>query len=534
MKKTYFLLLLFWVPLLANAQDKDIFDPAFITELKMTFQDANWSHILDSLKQKGNEKRLLADVEYNGKLYKGVGVRYKGNSSYFNVSKSGDIKLPFNLDFNHTIKDQKLPGGYDKLKLSNIFRDPSFLREVLSYEIAGRYMPAPKANFIKVYANGVYLGLYNNTESIDEDFLEKHFQEEKGILIKCDPIWSYEESPNCPKGDKSSLQYLGPDSACYRGLYEVKGENGWLELIQLTKTLESQPEKLDSVFDVDKALWMMAFNIVLVNLDSYTGQFCHNYYLYQDSHGVFHPLVWDMNLSFGGFRYDGLGAALTNTAMQELSPFVHYKQNNEKRPLITNLLGNSLYRKIYIAHIKTILNDYFLNDAYLKRAEELQTLIDPYVKEDQNKLYSYEAFQQNLDISTKAGNVSIIGIKELMEPRRKYLASHPLIAKAQPLIASTQSLDLGTEVVFEAKIEGTSKAWLFFRELGGGAFKKVEMFDDGGHNDQSANDNIWAATVPKGEKNMHYFYVAEGEANASLSPERAAHEFYEFIVEKAK
>jgi hypothetical protein len=32
--------------------------------------------------------------------------------------------------------------GYGTLKLANVYNDPSFVREVLSYEIARKYMPA--------------------------------------------------------------------------------------------------------------------------------------------------------------------------------------------------------------------------------------------------------------------------------------------------------------------------------------------------------------------------------------------------------
>ena len=276
----------------AQDEDFDVYAIDSIREVRITFAEENWENILDSLKQRGYDQRLIGNVEYGGKTYEGAGVRYKGNSSYFSVRKSGASKLPFNIDVNITNKKDKMPGGYDKLKLSNVFRDPSFLREVLSYEIANQYMPSPRANFVKVYVNDEYLGLYNNTESVDDEFLERHYGEHKGVLIKCDPIWGHKQPSVCKEGEKASLQFLGNDSVCYKGLYELKSEYGWAELINLTKVLEKNPERLEEIFNVDQALWMLAFNIVLVNLDSYTGRFCHNFYLYQDKKGVFHPIVY--------------------------------------------------------------------------------------------------------------------------------------------------------------------------------------------------------------------------------------------------
>jgi len=513
------------------AQEEDnsgLFEVGKVKELRLFFEESNWEYALDSFKQQGYEQRLVGDAVFDGKKYKGVGVRYKGNSSYFNVRKSGSSKLPFNIDFNHTDKNQKLPGGVDKIKLSNVFRDPSFIREVLSYEIARRYMPAPRANFVRLFINDAYLGVYNNTESVEDEFLKHYFRDDEGILFKCDPIWGFKELPNCPDGDKASLQYLGPDSICYRGLYEVKSDFGWQKLIELTWILGKEPGKLDSIFNIDQALWMLAFNMVLVNLDSYTGRFCHNYYLYRDKEGVFHPIVWDMNLSFGGFRYDGAkGSPLTDEEMQTLSPFIHYKEKNEKRPLITQLLSDNLYRKMYVAHIRTILNDYFVDSTYLKRAEEIHGIVGKFIKSDTNKLYDYESFKKNLYETAKADKVNIIGIAELMGPRAKYLMEHPLVSKEPPLISEVKHLDFEDIVVFNAKLEGAESGWLFYRYGRLGPWRKLEMFDDGGHDDRMAEDGVWGATVKKKEgKDIQYFFVAENEYTAALSPERASFEIY--------
>jgi hypothetical protein len=511
-----------------QSDDFDIYDINTIREVKITFKEQNWDYILDSLKQRGYDQRLIGDVEYGGKVYKGAGVRFKGNSSYFSVRKSGYSKLPFNIDMNETNKDDKMPGGYDKLKLSNIFRDPSFMREVLSYEIAGNYMPASRCNFVKLFVNGEYMGLYNNTESVDDEFLDRYYDEHKGVLFKCDPIWGYESPSSCREGEKASLQYLGDDPVCYKGKYEIKSDDGWNELVKLTRMLDKNPEKLDSIFNVDQALWMLAFNITLVNLDSYTGRFCHNYYLYQDETGVFHPIIWDMNLSFGGFRYLGVEERLkplTNEEMKTLSPFSHYKQKNEKRPLITNLLAIPLYRKVYLAHIRTILNDHFIDSSYLERARELQSLVDEHVMRDTNKLYEYPAFKDNLEKSAKADKVSIIGIAELMQDRTKYLNNHSLLSKPAPEIKKVEHLDFGDLFTFTAELEGAERAWLFYRYGNKGAFRKLEMFDDSGHADGMEGDGVWGASLDDKGEIIQYYVVAEGEHIASLMPERAAFEF---------
>lgn len=535
MKRLTFLIFLTHVlacAVLAQEEEPDIYNPDSVRQVRIYFEEENWDDILDSLKQAGLDQRLIATVKFAGETYEGAGIRYKGNSSYFNVRKNDYAKLPFNIDVNETHKDKKMPGGYDKLKLSNVFRDPSFLREALSYKIANRYMVSPRANYVRVFINDEYFGLYNNTESVDEELLERFFggnyEDETGVLFKCDPVWSHQPPEGCTKGEKSSLQYLGPDPECYMGNYEIKSDSGWAELVSLTDILNNHPEKIDSVLAVDEALWMLAFNITLVNLDSYTGRFCHNYYLYQDADGVFHPIIWDLNLSFGGFRYDGLGKPLGLEDMQTLSPFTHYKQKNEKRPLITQLLGNDLYRKMYVAHVRTIVQDFFADSTYLYEAMQMQERIRPYVKADTNKLYNVEAFEKNLYESARANKVKIVGIKELMEPRTKYLNNHPLVGYEPPKIDTIEYIDLGEEAIFATRLEGATRAWLFYRNSTKGNFRAVEMLDDGASGDEMEADQIYGVVVPYTniDEPIQYFIVAENERTAALSPERASFEYH--------
>lgn len=510
----------------AQEQQPSFFDHNLLPEIRIYFEQENWAAMLDSLKEVGNDDRLEAAIEVDGRRYEGVGVRYKGNSSFNSVSEGGDEKLPFNIKVDYQEEDDRLPGGFEKIKLSNVFRDPSFLREVLSYDIARRYMPAPRANYAKLFVNDQYLGLYNNTESVEDKFIFENFGSRKGTLIKCDPSWGFQPPPGCPEGDHASLEYLGEDSLCYTGLYEMKSEYGWSDLIRLTHTLDQAPDSLEQLLDIDQTLWMLAFNNVLVNLDSYNGLLCHNYYLYRDTFGLFHPIVWDMNLSFGGFRHaGGEEGALSNEEMQRLSPFLHYR--NEKRPLISKLLANPLYRKLYIAHIRTILHENFTNGRYLEKAKSLQEIIGAEVKADSNKLYTYNDFLHNLDSTTTVDNRDIIGIVELMEGRRAYLSKHPLIVKTPPQIKEVNHKQEGDVISIYASIRDADKAWLYHRRAGKGNFQRLPMSPRQSESDgvTGAAEQLWSVSIPY-DPAVQYYLVAEDDRTVSLSPERASREFY--------
>lgn len=503
---------------LVSAQEIEFFDWTNIPELHLRFYDANWHDQLDSMKQTGSDRRLLADLTYQGITYDSVGVRYKGNSSFHATTRDEERKLPFNIKLDE-VKNHELPGGCDKIKLSNVFRDPTFVREVISYEIARQYMPAPRANFAMLYVDGEYLGLYTNTESIDKSFLRARFGDSgKGTTFKCDPTWGAKQPDRCPQGDKASLMYLGPDPNCYFSLYEKKSDRGWTDLIELTRVLAKEPNRIQDALNIELTLWMLAFNNILVNLDSYTGRLCHNYYLYRDSSGRFNPVVWDMNLSLGGFRYDGGGKALSNEELWQLSPFLHF--NNPKRPLISTLLRNPQYRKRYIACLRTLVEDHLTNGQLLDRVKELTTFIAPRVKEDPNRLYSLKDFELNQEETTEAGGAFIIGIKELIEGRITYLSDHPLFQKVAPKVDEFKAAIDGNEVIFSLKSDTGCTVKVYTRSGAPLPYLAYDMKDDGTSGDHQADDGLYSVSIPY-QSGMQYYFTAENEEAMTLVPRNA-------------
>ncbi len=522
MKKIYLLLITFALSFSIQAQD--LYDLNRVRDVKITFKQENWSKILNTYKEDGKNKRLTASITIDGIKYDGVGVRHKGNSSYYNVRKSGSTKLPFNIKADHKKKGQTFAGGYTALKLSNIFRDPSCVREVLAYEIAGKYMPAPRANFVRLYINGELLGLYNSTESVDEKFLATNFGTDDGTLIKCDPDWHGKTNPGCKKGQNGSLNYLGKDSLCYYDFYEMKSKHGWGDLVNLTKTIQDSPDKLGKVMNIDRALWMLAYNNVLVNLDSYTGRLCHNYYIYKDQNGIFNTIPWDMNMNFGGFRFLDDKTILNVEKLQKMSILTNYK--NENRPLISKILTNKKYRKIYLAHVRTILKENFSNGEYEKRGKAIQRIIDRYVKDDTNKLYTYEDFKSNLNESAKAGKTPIVGITELMSGRIEYLEAHPLLSKVPPTLSNIQANKFDDDTTVTVDVKDGENVHMYYREKGFGVFKRMIMNDKGENGDSSEGDNTFSGIIPL-TKNVEYYILALNEDAAMFSPERAAFEVHE-------
>ena len=140
---------------ISSFSQSNFYDLDSIREIRLNFNDTNWDNLLDSFYVVGDKDRILADLTIDGTTYDSVGVRYKGFSSV-SVNR---VKNPFNIKLDYIIDGQDHQ-GIDKLKLSNVYQDPSFVREVLSYEISRKYMPSSQANFTNLYINDTLWGLY--------------------------------------------------------------------------------------------------------------------------------------------------------------------------------------------------------------------------------------------------------------------------------------------------------------------------------------------------------------------------------------
>jgi hypothetical protein len=504
------------------AAQTTLYDLNTLQKIEIFFSIPDWDYRMDTAKY-GSEGYTMADyVIINGITFDSVGIKYKGNSSF----DSTRVKNPLHIELD-AYKNQAYQGIKD-IKLGNGYADPSLIREVLAYKILENYMECPRANFAQVYINGNYVGLYSNEESINKQFLSNHFFSSNKTFIKCNPI------VNPGPASKSNLKYISTDSTQYFNFYEIKSNYGWNNLVNLCDTVTNYPASIGTVVDIDRAIWMLAFNNVLINLDSYSGAFCQNYYLYKDATLRYNPIIWDLNMSFGSFSFLGAGsgslATLTVTNMQQLPLNIHSTDNYW--PLIKNIMSDATYKRMYAAHVRTITNEFFANNAYQTLATQLQTTVDTAAASDNNKFYTYTQFQNGLTGNVISGSYTIPGIANLMGPRVTFLQSTADFTNTAPTISSvtpgSTSPLIGSSVSITAQVinTNTNGVYLGYRFANTQKFTRILMYDDGLHNDGAAGDNVYGATFTMSNLQAQYYIYAENANCGMFSPERAEHEFY--------
>jgi hypothetical protein len=507
-----------------SLSQNNFYDINQIREIRIEFSQNNWDEILDSLfTNYGENARLEGTITLDQQTFYHVGVRYKGFSSW----DEDQVKSPFNIDLNYRYPNQNYQ-GFVKLKLSNVIRDPSFVREALSYEIARKYMPASRANFARVYVNDVYLGLYTNVEAVDKPFVQKKYNSDNHTFVKGSPA-----NLVFPYGENANLAYShGDDSLGYASFYKLESEYGWSDVFRLINILNNDTSQIPSVLNIDRTLWMHAFNYALLNLDSYIG-YSQNYYLYEDDHGIFNPILWDLNMSFGSFRNtDGTQLNLSISEMKELNPIgILYSSSTlfSSRPLIKNLINNGTYRRMFLAHMRTIMNENIRNNEYYQRARAMQDTIDYWVLSDTNKFYSYTNFVKNIDTTIGPTSNQFPGLRDIMTGRLNYLdtldgfSGYPEIKE---ITHAPEIIVTGENIQVNLKASKSARVYLYYRSSSDALFQSLKMFDDGLHNDGMLNDSIFGVNFTISGPVLQYYFYAENDSAGTFSPERAAFEYY--------
>lgn len=365
------------------------FNPEIVHNLSIDISTENWENILaNPLDEEYHE----ASITFNGVTLDSVAIRTKGGSSLRSVSQSTSDRYSFKIDINEYVDGQKF-FGLKKFTLQNSFNDPSYMREVIAYDLLEEMgVPAPEHAYVNVYINDELFGFYLMVEVIDGEFLENHFANSNGDLYK-------------PDGTGSDLQWISDDITSYSDINlqnnEETTDNG--AFMNLVEQLDNGSEE---VIDVDMLLRYMSVSVALSNLDSYHGTLAHNYYIY-DQDGVFTLLPWDFNESFGTFS---MGC---RDDIRELYIDEPTSESLSSRPLVANVFTNQDNLDVYHEYLWQLINGSLADEAFSERVAEIADLISEHVANDPTSFYGHSLFEQNLDSS--AGQ--FYGLTSFMEYR---------------------------------------------------------------------------------------------------------------------
>jgi spore coat protein H len=313
-----------------------------------------------------------ADLEFEGRRFKDVAVRYKGNGTF--LESRGSLKRSFKIDLDRFAARRKL-AGVSKLNLHSNVTDPSSMNEPLAFRLhrdAG--VPAPRTAYARVYLtvpgkhDRRFLGLYTIVEDVDRDFIEANFQTRKGTLFK--PVGS------------NLFADLGEDWAKYRQTYDPKfgltdaASRRIIDLCRLLATagdaeLES---RLGEFLDLDEVARYLAVMVWLSDLDGILGPGQNLYAYLHPRTGKLSFIPWDQDHSWGQFPMRG-----TQEQREDLSIRKPWQGDI---PYLTRLFKVEAFKKPYLARLEEFSRTIFKPQRIGGQVDEIAAAIRPVVKEE--------------------------------------------------------------------------------------------------------------------------------------------------------
>lgn len=251
-----------------------VFDPHKLLRVEITMLPADWDvlraqtrSMIDAMAKDRHPDSaespfswFKAELKLNGVAVPNVGVRKKG----FVGSLDRD-KPSLKLDFKRFEKGRKI-AGLKQLTLNNNKQDPAAIHQFLAFKFfrdAG--LPASRANHALVTVNGETLGLYSNVESVDDEFIQRHFKGEPGTLYE-GTITDFVDG--------------------WADKFETKlgGGNNFADIKQVIAATAANDEQLLAelarVIDLDQFYRFWATEVLLRHWDGYAGN-RNNFFIYR-------------------------------------------------------------------------------------------------------------------------------------------------------------------------------------------------------------------------------------------------------------
>jgi spore coat protein CotH len=313
------------------------------------------------------------DLSFDGKTFKDVGIRYKGNYTYMATARS--LKKSLKLDMDRNVKGQKLD-GLTMLNLHCGVSDPWKAREAFSFAFfrsAG--VPAPRTSILELTLtvpdkyDKEYVGVYTLTEQVNKGFLKRHFKDGSGMVLK-------------PEGLQGGLAHFGSNWMAYENRYRPEDpptDDQKKRLIDFTRLINNGSDEefardIGSYLDVDAFLRFIAANALLSNMDSYLG-YGHNYYLYLvPSTNKFVFIPWDLDLSLATWPAAGMPE-------QQVELSIHHPHAGQNK-LIDRIFAIKEHKERYLAIVNELLSTSFTKAKLIESLDEIEkALKEPMAKE---------------------------------------------------------------------------------------------------------------------------------------------------------
>ncbi|OUM61117.1 hypothetical protein PIROE2DRAFT_12953 [Piromyces sp. E2] len=337
-----------------------------IDKLFSTYADTTSSQNETKEKDEFKTKKASMTVEINNEIKKFDKLTFKlGGNSARRFGKQG---------FNINIRGGDKLYGRSQFKLRADPSEATYLRSKLICDIHNRLgLPSISANYVTLYINEEYMGLYILMDAIKPSWTGYVFDDENTTTLY-----------QCKKRD-SKLTLQSSYNNCKNENEDVKDNKEWYNFLLALDNANSVTD-IENILDIDQFLTEMAIEYLTGAFDHYLN-FGHNFYMYLPkndtkwkflSYDFDFDLGQDIDLSKIGILIVDLPEQLNNINMDY--PNYSFEEWAKPNHLIDILILKDPHRFEEI--LKDIVTKVFNPAILFPHIDELKAFIKPYVEMD--------------------------------------------------------------------------------------------------------------------------------------------------------
>lgn len=359
-------------------QEKREFDLYFMQETQVSTVFVDIDRELEQMEKNKEEeaegKLLVYDAKTKNVQKESVQFRGHGNGAFFNNDKKS-----WRIKFNYDVSLLGLAAGKEYVAISNTL-DKSYLRNQIVYDMADMvgFYYTPSGEYINLYVNGKYQGLYLLSEKIEVGEKRVYLNNElsgndvTGYLFK-------EDSGDEKERELGKAEFIANDGGMFRILSpkiptqkQVADLKATIENLQegieredgICNTIYGERKHYSEIIDIDSFVKKYLIEEISKNRDGNERSSYYYIHSMNEDMKLYAGPVWDYDIAFGNWW----GDITWNNPMG----IVKYRLGFDQREDFMHLVA---------AYYKTYFSPY-LADEVEKNAQKYAKYIDHSVEMD--------------------------------------------------------------------------------------------------------------------------------------------------------
>ncbi|ORX78271.1 hypothetical protein BCR32DRAFT_206956, partial [Anaeromyces robustus] len=300
--------------------------------------------------------------------------------------------------------------------LRNGARDPTFIKSKIASDIHNRLgLPSISANYITLYINDEYMGLYIIMDAYKLSWVEYLYGEKNTTTLI-----------NCSKNMNNRL--TNSSDNCINENDDFTDLTEWKNFLERLDNAQSASD-IEDIFDIDQFLSEIALEYLFGTWDHFPTYGCsHNYYMYKPKNDKWKYLIYDFDADFGQsdilkddlFKFNdddynenslkkSLSGWLMGSNYNHLIEILIYKDPTRLKNILKNIINEVFNPAILYPHIDEIKN---LIKPYIEKEKELNTNgYYPGVMKNDELIYTFHEWDINIEFTTLFDTYGTYGLK---------------------------------------------------------------------------------------------------------------------------